>query len=115
VASFSRGVDFTQRTMGLHPRLKVPGLGPRATGNAHVADVMSRVTGVPGEHHNEKWRETMAVQIDQEKCNGCGLCVEVCPVQAISIENNKAKVDKDTCVECGQCVDECPNKAISTL
>ena len=62
---------------------------------------------------NEKWRLKMAVQIDQEKCNGCGLCVDVCPLQAISLENDKAKVDQDTCTECGQCVDECPNKAIS--
>ena len=55
----------------------------------------------------------MAVQIDQEKCNGCGLCVDVCPLQAISLENDKAKVDDDSCTECGQCIDECPNKAIS--
>jgi len=55
----------------------------------------------------------MAVQIDQEKCTGCKLCVDVCPLEAISIENDKAKVDKDTCTECGQCVDECPNEAIS--
>ena len=62
---------------------------------------------------NEKWRLKMAVQIDQEKCNGCGMCVDVCPLQSISLENDKAKVDKDTCTECEQCVDECPNKAIS--
>ena len=55
----------------------------------------------------------MAIQIDQEKCSGCGLCVDICPLEAISLENGKAKVDKDTCTECGQCVDECPNKAIS--
>jgi len=39
--------------------------------------------------------------------------VEICPVEAISLENKKAKVDADTCVDCGQCVDECPAKAIS--
>ena len=55
----------------------------------------------------------MAIQIDQEKCTGCGLCVDICPLEAISLENDKAKVDKGTCTECGQCVDECPNKAIS--
>jgi len=55
----------------------------------------------------------MAVQIDQEKCNGCKLCVDVCPLEAISMEDEKAKVDQDACTECGQCVDECPNKAIS--
>lgn len=54
----------------------------------------------------------MAAQIDQEKCTGCGICVDICPLEAISMENDKAKVDKDTCTECGQCVEECPNKAI---
>lgn len=54
----------------------------------------------------------MSAQIDQNKCTGCGICVDICPLEAISMENDKAKVDKDTCTECGQCVDECPNKAI---
>jgi len=54
----------------------------------------------------------MAVQIDGEKCTGCGLCVDVCPVEAISLENDKAKVDAEKCVDCGQCVEECPNEAI---
>jgi len=55
----------------------------------------------------------MAVQINQEKCTGCGLCVDACPVEAISMEDDKAKVDKDKCTECGLCVEECPNEAIS--
>ena len=55
----------------------------------------------------------MAVQINQEKCTGCGLCVEVCPVEAISMENDKAKIDVEKCVDCGRCVEECPNEAIS--
>jgi len=55
----------------------------------------------------------MAVQINQEKCTGCGLCVEVCPVEAISMEDDKAKIDAEKCVDCGQCVGECPNEAIN--
>jgi Fe-S-cluster-containing hydrogenase component 2 len=55
----------------------------------------------------------MAVQIDSKKCTGCGLCVDVCPVEAISMENKKAKVDADKCVDCGQCVEQCPSEAIS--
>jgi len=54
----------------------------------------------------------MAVQIDGEKCTGCGLCVDACPVEAISLENDKAKVDAEKCVDCGQCVEECPNESI---
>ena len=55
----------------------------------------------------------MAVQINQEKCTGCGLCVEVCPVEAISMADDKAKIDAEKCVDCGQCVGECPNEAIN--
>ena len=54
----------------------------------------------------------MAVKIDLEKCTGCSKCVEVCPVNAIKIENKKAVVN-DECVECAACVNECPTEAIS--
>ena len=55
----------------------------------------------------------MAVKIDVETCTGCGSCVDICPVEAITLENDKAKVDEDTCVDCGTCVDECPVEAIA--
>ena len=55
----------------------------------------------------------MAVIVDQEKCTGCGTCVEACPVEAIQVENDKAVVDAEACVDCGACIEECPEKAIS--
>ncbi len=54
----------------------------------------------------------MAAKVDKKKCNGCGTCVEICPVQAIKIENEKAIINDD-CVECGACMSECPQGAIS--
>jgi len=54
----------------------------------------------------------MAVKIDIDKCNGCGNCLDVCPVQAIKIEDNKAVVSEE-CIDCGACITQCPSGAIS--
>jgi len=56
---------------------------------------------------------TSAARVDPEKCTGCGLCVEVCPVEAIRLEGDVAVVDPKACTGCGTCVDECPNGAIA--
>ena len=55
----------------------------------------------------------MAVKADQEKCDGCGSCVEACPTEALSVENGKVVVDADACIDCGVCVDECPVEALA--
>ena len=54
----------------------------------------------------------MAMIVDKETCVGCGACVAVCPVGAISLED-KAHIDADACIGCGACVNACPVGAIS--
>jgi len=53
----------------------------------------------------------MPAVVNNEKCTGCGTCVDACPVEAIVMEDGKAKVTDD-CVDCGACIDECPVEAI---
>ena len=55
----------------------------------------------------------MATIVDQEKCEGCGDCVEACPSEAIEIVEGKAQIKEEDCADCGSCVDECPTEAIS--
>jgi ferredoxin len=52
------------------------------------------------------------MQVDLEKCTGCGGCLEACPVEAISLAAGKAAIDAETCLACGACVDACPEGAI---
>ncbi len=53
------------------------------------------------------------VQIDEEKCNGCGLCVKACHEGAIEIHNQKAKLVKEEyCDGLGDCLPHCPMDAI---
>ena len=41
--------------------------------------------------------------VNSEKCIGCGQCVEVCPLDAITVKDRMAYIDYDICVECGNC------------
>jgi 2-oxoacid:acceptor oxidoreductase delta subunit (pyruvate/2-ketoisovalerate family) len=54
----------------------------------------------------------MTAVIDYEKCISCGLCIDICPDQAISM-NNVVTIDSSRCTGCGSCVAECPSEAIS--
>ena len=57
--------------------------------------------------------EGMMIALDEEKCNGCGECVDVCPFDWRTLEEGKSSVDPKRCVGCGKCVRGCPEEAIS--
>jgi len=54
------------------------------------------------------------VKIDEEKCNGCGLCVNACVEGAIKLINGKARLISDIyCDGLGACIGHCPQDAIT--
>ena len=56
------------------------------------------------------------VHIDEEKCNGCGLCAQACHESAIGMVNGKAKLLRDDyCDGLGDCLPACPAGAISFI
>ncbi|MGM0598086.1 MAG: ATP-binding protein [Myxococcota bacterium] len=56
-------------------------------------------------------------EIDAEACTGCRKCLEVCPVDALELSENKEKntvrVNTDLCLGCGVCANNCATGAIS--
>ncbi len=52
-------------------------------------------------------------EIDPELCNGCGTCVNICPMEAIKLQDDISKIKKKRCIGCGNCVVKCPVEAIS--
>ncbi|MBW2675501.1 MAG: 4Fe-4S binding protein [Deltaproteobacteria bacterium] len=71
-----------------------------------LQDVKRRIDQV------QKGKGHAVAHVDAQKCNGCGACVEYCPVDAI-ILNDVAVIDEHTCTGCGICIDECPLDAIT--
>lgn len=56
------------------------------------------------------------VSIDEEKCNGCGLCIRACHEGALQMINGKAKLVSDSyCDGLGACLPGCPADAISII
>jgi NAD-dependent dihydropyrimidine dehydrogenase PreA subunit len=54
------------------------------------------------------------IELDQTKCNGCGMCISVCPHRVFGPSNRAVEIlERDACMECGACVMNCPEGALS--
>lgn len=59
-------------------------------------------------------KNVATLELDEEKCVGCGACTEVCPHAVFLVADGKAHIaDLDACMECGACARNCPTEAIS--
>lgn len=58
-------------------------------------------------------RNVVTLKVNEEKCQGCGICIEVCPHTVFLMQDEKVQIaDKDSCMECGACANNCPFDAI---
>lgn len=62
------------------------------------------------------------LKIDQEKCKGCGLCVNVCPKKILILQKKKLNLkgynpaditDEAACISCAMCATMCPDCVIT--
>jgi heterodisulfide reductase subunit A len=85
----------------------------------NIADSIAQASGAAAKasvvmSKNELKTDPITSSIDQEKCIGCELCIELCPYQAIEMNvEGKPEVIKVLCKGCGTCGASCPKKAIT--
>jgi len=59
-------------------------------------------------------KDVVTLRLDESKCTGCGMCLEVCPHAVFSPVNGRVAIQtRDACMECGACSRNCPAEAIS--
>jgi len=59
-------------------------------------------------------KNVVTLQLNERRCIGCAMCVDVCPHAVFQMEGEKAKiVHRDACMECGACARNCPATAVS--
>ena len=59
-------------------------------------------------------KDVVTLELERDLCNGCGLCLKVCPREVLTLENKRAAItDRDACMECGACALNCPTQALS--
>ena len=60
-----------------------------------------------------KYPQMEESMVDKKKCIGCGTCVAICPVEAISFsKEGYTVIDQKKCIKCGACQASCPVNAI---
>jgi NAD-dependent dihydropyrimidine dehydrogenase PreA subunit len=59
-------------------------------------------------------KNVATLDLNMDKCIGCGRCLEVCPHQVFKADGNKVGIqNRDRCMECGACARNCPVQAVT--
>jgi uncharacterized protein (DUF362 family)/NAD-dependent dihydropyrimidine dehydrogenase PreA subunit len=99
--------DYDAANIRIHGKLtvlsdfKLPPLGGQAiASNTAVQEFMIK-------------RSLVKPQPDPDLCTACGVCIDHCPVSALSMKKNLPEADPDICIACFCCQEMCPEKAMS--
>jgi len=57
-------------------------------------------------------KEPIIAEVDRDRCNGCRICISICPYDAIELSEGRAVVNEAKCEGCGACTAACPVGAI---
>ena len=55
----------------------------------------------------------MKIRIDWQKCDLCGTCVAVCPVDCMELTETRLSIDHEICTRCELCIRVCPMQALA--
>ncbi len=59
-------------------------------------------------------KDVVTLQLDGERCVGCGMCLVVCPHGVFRMNDGSAIIEeRDACMECGACQRNCPTEALT--
>ncbi len=59
-------------------------------------------------------KDVVTLELDQEKCMDCRMCLLVCPHAVLGMKNGNVQIEnRDACMECGACARNCPTEAIT--
>jgi heterodisulfide reductase subunit A len=105
-----------------HPKLKpvesvTAGMFLAAQAPKDIPEAVAQASGAAAKSitilsQEQLYHSPMVAEVTHNLCTGCGMCVDVCPYEAISLQNKKAEVNEVLCEGCGTCQATCLRAAI---
>jgi len=79
----------------------------------YAAAIKNVAMGISCRPGKQVQHSSVKPKVNPNKCIMCGACIEICPVEAISVKKDKAFIESNVCVGCGECLCACQYGAIA--